>query len=60
LPLGGDVRLQIYQKDINNDTGYTNLFVSKSDAIPGQVAGKDLDLFLQKRFQSFFGMINFM
>jgi hypothetical protein len=28
---------------------YTNPFVSKPDAIPGQVAGKDLDLFLQKR-----------
>jgi hypothetical protein len=41
-------------------TGY-NLFVSKSDAIPGQVAGKDLGLFLQKRVSKLlFGMINFM
>jgi hypothetical protein len=52
----------IYQKDIllTMTTGYTNLFVSKSDAIPGQVAGK-VDLFLQKRVSKLlFGMINFM
>jgi hypothetical protein len=45
LALGGDVRLQYdlsKRYSLTATTGYTNLFVSKSDAIPGQVAGKDL------------------
>jgi hypothetical protein len=45
LALGGDVRLQYdlsKRYSLTMTTGYTNLFVSNSDAIPGQVAGKDL------------------
>jgi hypothetical protein len=34
-------------------TQVTPPFVSNSDAIPGQVEGKDLDLFLQKGFKAF-------
>lgn len=45
LALGGDVRLQYdlsKRYSLTMTTGYTNLFVSQSDAIPGQVPGKDL------------------
>lgn len=47
LALGADVRgqydlSQIYSLTLT--TGYTNLFVSKSDTFPGQTEGKDLGI----------------
>lgn len=45
LAVGGDVRLQYdlsKKYSLTLTTGYTNLFVSKGDAFPGETEGKDL------------------
>lgn len=47
LSLGADVRGQYdlsQRYSLTLTTGYTNLFVSKADAFPGQIEGKDLGI----------------
>ena len=64
LSLGADVRGQYdlsKRYSLTLTTGYTNLFVSKADAFPGQTEGKDLGIIQPKQVSKLLcGTINFM